>query len=105
MTTLQTTARERNISHRTLHVVQVVTASLVLLLACASPASARPEPIEPPVAPPQQAPLPVVDPGAGPSDLRWLMLVVAAAAIVAACALVVVLWHRAHTAGRRLASL
>jgi hypothetical protein len=79
--------------------VQTLAVSVVLLCAGASAALAGPKPIEP-AAPP--SPAATTDQGFA-FQLRWMLDGAAVLLVAAAVALVVVLWHRSHSAARRVA--
>jgi hypothetical protein len=84
------------------HALQVAVTSLFLICAGATAAFAGPKPEQPGFAPP--APTTTVVP-ADPSfetELRWMLNGAGVVFAVAAIALVAVLWHRSHTASRRL---
>ena len=79
--------------------------AVFMVLAGASTALARPEPIEPGFLPPATPfpapPLEVPDPGV---DLRSLLIGATVALSVVAVGLLVLVWHRAHAAHARLAT-
>jgi hypothetical protein len=80
--------------------------AVFMVLAGASTALARPEPIEPGFQPPATPfPAPALE-VAGPGvDLRSLLIGAAVALTVVALGLLVLLWHRAHAAHARLRTL
>jgi hypothetical protein len=80
--------------------VQTLAVSVVLLCAGASAALAGPKPIDPEF--PAPASVPAADQGFD-VQLRWMLDGAAVLLAAAAVALVVVLWHRSHSAARRVA--